>query len=181
MPLLDEPMRVPTTQPSSFLPVAPSVHLPHQVHRPRLFARRQAQVDTQVLQQGASQAQEVLYEARTVFPFTLFPDSFAIDRVKVTITERLFFGHTQVQSVQIEDVLNVSASCGPLFGQVSIWTRFFNDRPLLTLKYLWRNDALAIERIMQGYSIARHQRVPTANIPKDQLVPLLLQLGEGSS
>ena len=129
------------------------------------------------LEQEASRALEVLFEANTVFPFVLFPDTVSIDRVKVTVTRRLFFQTAQVISIQIEDVLNVEANTGPFFGSLKIWTRFFNKKPLM-VSWLSRQDAIKIKTILQGYSIARNKQIDTTNVPVDELVALLARLGE---
>src|SRR5687767_11541947 len=73
-------------------------------------------------------AQEILVRAKTVFPLTIFPDTLTLDRTKVTITHREFFRVAEVMSIRIEDILNVTAHVGPLFGSIKIATRFF-DHP----------------------------------------------------
>lgn len=135
---------------------------------------------SRTLQNEAVQAQEVLHEADTVFPFILFPDTISVDRVKVTVTKRQFFFTAQIISIQIEDILNVGANTGPFFGSIKLWTRFFTEKPL-AINYLSRHDAAEIKRILQGYIIARHKKIDTSNVPRGQLKPLLQQLGEDSS
>ncbi len=122
---------------------------------------------------------DVLLSATTVFPFTLFPDTVIIDRQKLTVTHRVFFAVAEVMSIQIEDILNVTADVGPFFGSVKILTRFFDPERPYTVNYLWRSDALRIKRIMQGYITVQQQRIDCDPLPTKELVHMLEQIGGG--
>jgi len=122
-------------------------------------------------------AQDVLMRAETVFPFTLFPDTITIDRIKVTVAKRSFFRVAEVISIQIEDFLNVEVDVGPYFGSIKLWTRFFTVKPL-TIHYLRRDDAITIKKILQGYIIARNRKIDCSSVPKNELLALLFTLGE---
>src|ERR1700740_1987539 len=76
-------------------------------------AKQQAKEKTEDLKKIVSQSHEVLLSANTVFPISLFPDTVTVDRTKVTITRRDFFWSSDVMSIRIEDVLNVTATVGP--------------------------------------------------------------------
>src|SRR5690606_22816315 len=58
---------------------------------------------------------EVIVSAKTMLP-PFFQDEIILDRTKITIIKRNFFWSSDVISIRIEDVLNVSASLGPIFG-----------------------------------------------------------------
>ncbi|HSX30027.1 MAG TPA: hypothetical protein VLE73_05715 [Candidatus Saccharimonadales bacterium] len=133
------------------------------------------------LGQALSQAQDKLYEARTVFPFTLFPDVLVIDRSQVSISHRAFWQVAEVISVRIEDILNVTANVGPFFGSIIITTRFFNDKtPAYEVHWLWREDALKAKRILQGYVIATKRKINCTALDTRQLSVLLDELGKGT-
>lgn len=162
---------------------------PHEVHQLRrlgnramLLVKRKHPKTRTDLEQEAKQSQEVLFQATTVFPFVIFPDTITIDRVKVTITHRLFFSTAEVTSIQIEDILNVASIVGPFMGTVKIWSHVFRDRTRdtkhLEIDNLSRVNALEAERIMQGYIIARHKKIDTSNTSKAHLLTLLRQLGK---
>jgi hypothetical protein len=129
------------------------------------------------LAQIADNAQDILMTADTLFPFTLFPDTIVIDRVKLTLKRRSFFNVAKVTSIQIDDILNVEANTGPFFGSLEIWTRFFSGEPL-RVNYLRNIDALAIKRILQGFIIAQHRDIDCCKIKKPELVRLLHELGQ---
>lgn len=138
------------------------------------------QTESQDLQKVAADAQEVLITAESVFPFVLFPDTIEVDRVKATITRRLFFRVAEVISVQIEDILNVESDVGPFFGSLNIFTRFFADKPL-QINFLSRKDTQAVKEILQGYIIARSKDIDCSSIEKPKLISLLLQLGRDNA
>lgn len=118
-----------------------------------------------------------LISANTVFPFILFPDTVTIDRQKVTITHRSFFRTASTNSVQIDDVQIVKVDVGPFFGSVHLASKYFADN-IQTISYLKRTDALAIQRLLQGYMIAHHRKIDCTSIDNAQLVTLLNRLGQ---
>lgn len=131
----------------------------------------------QELVQAIGDAHDVLVRSKTVFPFTLFPDTLTIDRTKLTITHRDFFGVGEVLSINIEDILNVTATVGPFFGSIKIATRFFDPGKPYTVDKFWRKDALKIKRIAQGYIIAKQRNIDCSAISTKELTKLLDQLG----
>lgn len=140
-----------------------------------------AQVDAVAnLKKVVAQAHEVLASANTVFPLTLFPDTVFVDRTKITIIRRNFFWSSDVMSIRIEDVLNVSASVGPLFGSLTIASRVMSTTDHFQIDHFWRNDAAHLKHIIQGYVIAQHNNIDTAHLTKDELVETLRELGHDS-
>ena len=133
------------------------------------------------LKKIVSQSHEVLMAANTVFPITLFPDSVTVDRTKVTITKRDFFWSSDVMSIRIEDVLNVSASVGPLFGSLTVASRVMSTIDHFKINHFWRNDAIRLKHIIQGYVIAQHNNIDTAHLNKKELTETLIELGHDSN
>ena len=124
---------------------------------------------------------QLLAGAKTVIlPINLFPDSVTVDRTKVTITKRTFFWSSNVISIRIEDVLNVSCSTGPLFGSLIVSSRVMNPTDHYEIDYFWRRDAIYLKQIIQGYVIAQHNNIDTSHLSKDELIKTLLELGQDS-
>ena len=128
-------------------------------------------------------AHEILATAQTVFPFVLFPDTITVDRGKLTISHRSFFRIAEVVSLRIEDILNVTANVGPLFGSLHIATRFFgtsgsevSDKSY-RINWLRRDDALRIKRIVHGYIIALQRKIDTSALSSTELADLFTELG----
>lgn len=128
------------------------------------------------LEQAASNAQDVLAQAKAIFPFDLFPDTIIVDREKVTVNHREFFQVGEEISTQIHDVLNVEADTGPFLGSLKLWTRYFSQEPL-QVRYLPRDDTQKLKEILQGYIIAMKKDIDCSKFSLKELVPLLQQMG----
>lgn len=132
-------------------------------------------------------AQDILFKADTVFPFTVFPDTVTIDREKLTIATRIFFKVAKINSIPIADVLSVEADVGPFFGSIHVTSRYFgqspntNARSPYTVRFLSRDNTLQIQHLLQGYIIAHTREIDCTNIDKKQLIILLKDLGQGVS
>lgn len=131
------------------------------------------------LSEAIGHSQDTIFTATTVFPFNLFPDTVAVDREKVTIVNRTFFRVAEIVSLRIDDVLNVMADVGPFFGAVKIQTRFF-DAASYSIRFLRRNDALKLKRILQGYVIASQKGIDCDGFTAEELATLLDEIGQGN-
>lgn len=143
-------------------------------------SRKQHQ-ETKELKEIVTQSHEILMSANTVFPISLFPDTVTVDRTKVTIIKRDFFWSSDVMSIRIEDVLNVSATVGPLFGSLTVASRVMSTIDHFKIDHFWRNDALRLKHIIQGYVIAQHNKIDTAHLAKNDLIETLIELGHDSN
>lgn len=127
------------------------------------------------------QSHEVLAQASTVFPVTLFPDTVVVDRTKVTIIKRDFFWSSDTMTFRIEDVLNAEVTVGPLFGSLIIASRVMSTTDHFRIDHFWRNDAIYLKRIIQGYVIAQHNKIDVAHLSTEELVKTLSGLGHHRS
>lgn len=132
------------------------------------------------LSQAIGASSDVLVRAQTVFPLTLFPSTFTVDRSKISITQREFFKAGEVLSIRIEDILNVTAKVGPFFGSLEITTKFFNPEKPYTIEHFWRKDVLKIKRILQGYLIAKQNDIDCSKLSTEELAKTLDELGNVS-
>lgn len=128
-----------------------------------------------------AESNDVLAKATTVFPFTLFRDDIVVDRTKVTITKRTFFFTSEVMSIRIEDILNVKAATGPFFGSLVLAVRVLSSEDHHTINYFWREDAIRLKHIIQGYVIAQHNQIDTNHLSKEELIATLAELGHDSN
>lgn len=137
--------------------------------------------DSEDLQKVVTRSHEVLATATTVFPFTLFPDTLTVDRTKVTLHRRSFFFVSDVMSIRIEDILNVSCGVGPLFGSITIVSRVITTEDHFTLNFFWRNDAIHLKHILQGYVIALHNDIECRHLERDKLIATLKEIGHDAN
>lgn len=130
------------------------------------------------LRRVVKESSQVLASARTVFPMTLFPDSIVVDRSKITIIKRDFFWTSRVISIQIEDILNIEAGVGPFFGSLNVASRVMSSVDHFRIDYFWRDDAIFLKHLIQGYVIAKHNKIDTSQLSKEELIETLTGLGE---
>lgn len=130
------------------------------------------------LKEIVSRSHEILASAQSAL--NPFPDSVVVDRSMITITRRMFFWSTTAISIRVEDVLNVSTSLGPIFGSLNISSRVMNSTDHFQINFFWRNDAIHLKHIIQGYMIALHNNIETDHLGRDELIRTLAELGEES-
>lgn len=128
-----------------------------------------------------ARSHETLASITTVFPFTLFPDTLLLDRTKITIIKRNFFFSSEIMSIRIEDILNVTSGIGPFFGSITIASRVLSSEDHFTINYFWRHDAVHMKHLIQGYVIAQHNGIDTKHLERRELLSTLNELGHDSS
>lgn len=139
--------------------------------------REREKQELEKLKQMVLHSREVICQAQTVFPLTLFPDDVVLDRTKVTIVKRNFFWSSNVISIRIEDILNVSSNVGPFFGSLILSIRIMNSVDHFQIDRFWRSDAIYLKKMIQGYMIARNNDVSLDTLKKQELIDTLLELG----
>ena len=137
-----------------------------------------AQQQPAKLTDAVFKSHDILFKTKTIFPFTLFPDTVVLDREKVTIANRYFFWTERVTGTSIRDILSVEADVGPFFGSVHMSSRFFITNPY-SVRFLKRRDAIKLRRLLQGYIIAYEQDIDCTKVPKTKLLRMLEELGKG--
>lgn len=143
--------------------------------------RQEVVENIEKLRSMVKHSHEVIASIRTAFPFTIPPDTVVVDRTKITIIKRDFFWSSQVISIQVEDILNVTASVGPFFGSLNISSRVMNSVDHFTIIRLWRKDAVFLKHLIQGYVIAKHNNIDTTGLGTEELIDTLCELGSDSS
>ena len=128
-----------------------------------------------------TKSHEVLATATAVFPFDLFPDRITLDRTKVTITKRSFFWSAEVISIRIEDILNITSGVGPFFGSITIASRVMSSVDHFKIDYFWRQDAIRMKHIIQGYVIAHHNNIKVSHLSKKEMIGMLTELGHDTN
>lgn len=126
-----------------------------------------------------AQSHEILCGAKTVIlPYNIFPDTVTVDRMKMTITLWKTLWSREVVTLRTEDILNVAAHIGLLFGSLTISTRVMNSTDHFEINGFWNKDALRLKHIIQGYRIALHQGVDVSELSTERLVRKLSELGD---
>lgn len=129
------------------------------------------------LERAITDTNEVMAQASTVFPLSLFPDTLTVDRTKITVTKRFFFRMAEVTSFRIEDILSTSCTVGPFFGGVKLVGRVMNQEQEVTVAPFRREDAERLKRIIHGYVIAKQRGIDTSQLNTAELTDMLGRLG----
>lgn len=129
------------------------------------------------LKAAVQESQEVLIKASS---FGMFPDTITLDRAQLTITKRMFMRVAEVNSMRVEDILNVVVSVGPVFGNIKFFSRTADIHPC-EIDHLWRSDALRIKRITQGYVVAIQREIDCSHLSTTELIRALEQLDQTDS
>lgn len=148
---------------------SPPVEAPHQ----RIESPEETREE---LRQAIKGSNQVLATATTVLSF--FPDTFTIDRAKLTVTKRHFFSTAEVMSIRVEDILNVTARLDPFFGSVQVVSRVMGVEQSHTVGNFWRGEAMRLKRVTQGYVIALQRHIDCSALQTAELVNMLDKLGE---
>jgi hypothetical protein len=127
----------------------------------------------------AEKSHDKLFEADTVFPFTLFPDTVTLDREKLTIANRSFFRVAKIITVPITSLVSAEADVGPFFGSIHMTSKYFLDNTH-HLRYMWRHDAEKLHRLLQGYIIAHERGIDVTEVEMEDVMVLLEDLGHSS-
>lgn len=148
------------------------------VHKPRQHTPEEIHEVKKELRAAIHGSHEILASATTVFPLTIFPNTVIIDRAKLTITNRGFVKTAEVMSIRIEDILNVTANVGPMFGSLHIVSRVMTNEEPFDVRFLWRDDAIMLKRILQGYIIAIQKEIDCSPLKTAELSDMLNELGK---
>ena len=139
--------------------------------------KRDPKIEKQ-LENVVNESHIVLAQAKSVFPFQLFPDTVSIDRHKLTIIYRQFWGVEKTVSVPIENIKNIEADIGPFLGSLNITSDLFINNTQ-EVKYLTSGDARRIQKLVQGAVVAQREEIDLNKIGTKKLRTLLIDLGSG--
>lgn len=105
-------------------------------------------------------AHRILFRAKSVFPFDLFPDVVVIDENKVDFVYGIFFYSSQVFSVSIRNINGAMSSTNLFFGSLEIEVSGYNKNPD-PVTYLLKSDAAKARRIINGLVTCYKQGIDT--------------------
>lgn len=130
----------------------------------------------QALNRAVWDSNEVLVTADTTSK--LHKSTLTLNRAKLFAEKRSALGAVDDMSVRIEDVLNISATLGPISGTIKIATKFNTPGVPYSIGPFHRNDAIKLKRIVQGYIIALQRKIDLNMIPTNELIKHLYEIGE---
>lgn len=118
---------------------------------------------------------DILFQARTVFPFDLFPDTLTISATKIELRVNSFFYSYNTVTIPLQDIGHIELEKGPFFSTLNI-INIRADKPI-TVRYLWNYDALRGKKLINGLLIAQEAGVDVSVIEAKKLLDQLERLG----
>lgn len=111
-----------------------------------------------------------LLTIKTVFPLDFFPDELIIDPLKINYINNTFFLSQEVKSILIENTGHVVVSNGPIFATLTVVDSIFSANTI-TMKPLFKKDALKAQSILQGLILSKKEKIDTAKVASIQGEP----------
>ncbi|KKS94926.1 MAG: hypothetical protein UW68_C0008G0014 [Candidatus Collierbacteria bacterium GW2011_GWB1_44_6] len=109
------------------------------------------------------------------FPLDIFPDTLNVEEGRLTIINRSFFLSSQVHSVDIKDISNIFVNTAPFYAQLVIISKTFTKNEI-RIKYLWKDEAVMIRRIIEGLRTFQSKQVDTSVFSVKDLIAKLKEL-----
>lgn len=119
----------------------------------------------------------VLLKISSIWPFDLFPKDIIIDTNKVNIIYRVFFFSERRRSILIKDITDIFVDTDLLFASMKFVDRSYAEN-VLEIKFLPKADALRARRIIQGLVVAVQNGVDLNEIPSQEIVEKIEELGK---
>lgn len=121
---------------------------------------------------------EVLFSAKSVFPFDFFPTEITVTIHKVDIVYNSFYTRT-IQPVYIQNISDVFVTRGFLFSTLTIVDAGFTNHTLV-VKNMKNEDALEAMKVIQGLVVSTKQRIDLTQIEMQDLAEKVRVIGAPS-
>ncbi len=89
-----------------------------------------------------------LFIVKSIFPFQLFPDELQIYKDKVTLITRLGPGMEKIRHLHLQEIAQLEADCGPIFGHLHIIPKLRTEETML-IDRLSRKQALEAREFIE--------------------------------
>jgi len=109
------------------------------------------------------------------FPFDLFPDTINVEEGRVNVIVRNFFFSSQVYSVDLKNIANVTINTAPFFAQMLIVMKTFTENEI-RINNLWIKEAIYVRRLIEGLRVLDSQKIDTSVYTKRELIGKLEDL-----
>lgn len=119
----------------------------------------------------------ILYSAKSVFPFSLFPDRIIIHPNKVEVIIGEFFKSNYTKTFFIEDIGGVEIVTTPFMAALKISGNKMGLEPII-IKNFKRKDAITIKEIIDGMMISQKQEHKLSKMKSKEAIPNLQKAGE---
>lgn len=125
-----------------------------------------------------------LLRAKTVFPFTLFPDILIIDTTKVTIARKQLFATEYVVTIPLKDLADVTMQTALFMASLTLRYMPQTTSPGMTepvavkIVALRRKDAFKAKNILKGALVAKAEEIDIAKLDPEDVKHMLEKFGQ---
>lgn len=119
----------------------------------------------------------VLFRAKTLFPFDLFPDVIEVTDTEVKIIYGLMFFSNHVVHMPVKELLNVQLSTNLFFGRLKFEIKGYENNPA-AVSYLPRSSAVKADAIISGLILCVMNNIDTLQYSPEELLVYLKSIGQ---
>lgn len=125
-----------------------------------------------------------MYRVKSVFPFTLFPDTIIIDTTKISIAKKQLFATEFVATIPLKDLSDVNLQTFLFLGTIILKYMPQSNSPGMNepvearISNLKREDAIKIKNILKGALVAKAEEIDIALLSPKEIVKVLHKFGE---
>lgn len=124
-----------------------------------------------------------LLETKTLFPFSIFPDTLVIDTTKVTVVRKKLFATEFITTIPLKDVSDVTVQTALFMGSVTFKYMPQSNSPgmlepvSITMSSLKREDAIKAKNILKGVLVANSEDIDIAELTPEEVADVVEKFG----
>jgi hypothetical protein len=127
-----------------------------------------------------------LFHQKSVFPFSLFPDTLIIDTTKVTIAKKQLFATEYITTIPLKDLSDVNVQTALFLATITIKympqsaSPGMNEAVEVKIPNLRREDAIKAKNILKGALVAKAEEIDIAKLSPEEIDKVLHKFGESN-
>ena len=138
--------------------------------------KSKTEAESQKLDKLVSSSSTVIFSAKTVFPFTFFPNEIVITLADVSVVYTEFLSSKQLRSVPISKIAEVIVETGFMFAKLKLVDKEFSQMSI-EVDYLSLKDAMRAKRLIQGLMVAVKENIDLVQIKDEHLEEKIEEIG----
>jgi hypothetical protein len=127
-----------------------------------------------------------MMHVKSVFPFTLFPDTLIIDTTKISIARKQLFATEYVTTIPLKDLADVNLQTFLFLGTLMMKYMPQSSSPGMNepidvrIPNLYREDAIKAKNILKGALVAKSEDIDITKLSPDEIEDVLHKFGESN-
>lgn len=125
----------------------------------------------------------VLLKAKTLFPFSIFPDTIIIDTTKLTIVRKQMFATEHITTIPLKDIADATVQTALFLATLTVkYMPQSNSPGMLSpvedhITSLPREDALRAKNIIKGMLVASSENIDISQLKPEEIVNIVEKFG----